>query len=61
MGWDAAQLDVCGALVDQMPVIHPPGQALGDAGPEELRVEGGSSTRSPSSSSPAQAKSAMCW
>jgi xylulokinase len=43
MGWDAAQLDACGAHVDQMPVIHPPGQALGDVqGRKNCVLEGGS-------------------
>src|SRR5436190_11140371 len=43
MGWDAAQLDACGARIDQMPVINPPGQALGDVqGRKNCVLEGGS-------------------
>jgi len=43
MGWDAAQLDACGAHIDQMPVINPPGQALGDVqGRKNCVLEGGS-------------------
>ena len=43
MGWDAAQLDACGARVNQMPVINPPGQPLGEVrGRPNCVLEGGS-------------------
>ena len=43
MGWNAAQLRECGAGVEQMPVINPPGRPLGEVvGRDNCVLEGGS-------------------
>jgi xylulokinase len=42
-GWDASLLESCGARNEQMPVIGPPGQALGEVrGRKNCVLEGGS-------------------
>ncbi len=43
LGWDVAHLAACGAAGEQMPVINPPGQALGEViGRANCVLEGGS-------------------